>query len=664
MQLSHLILAVSIALSPMAGRATDTGAQAVRVTKSSDGQFSIVSPNYRARVGADGHLHSLTTGDTEFLLYGQRGLVGAGFQTIKEGDDWVATPLKFTDVKLEDGQRIVATADRRKLVYHALPDALELEIHNPLEAVLWTVAIHPGVTDLWETSSGERVPAKIPYRDGALRLFAKSGANVNLPAGSFFYVGRNSRVKPDTDPIVHQLWIYRTGPSTPVRHRLVIHAQPTVADALQASAFAGAANHIQAKAGPMETGLDLRLRFPALTVAGQSELVIREAITGKEVRRQSQPVRLAELAQGRVAFKVDLPAGVYEADLALKQGAEVLVTRTLPLVNRLAEVPAPVRPDDFDQFWDATLQEQERIPPNVQLTLHRDEPTHQLFKLRFDGLLGRQFHGWLSVPKTPGKHLAQLTLPPSGINPPYLPASGPNVVGMSLAIAGQEALPPEGGYQQWDYWRSGIATRETWYYRSVFAACSRAVDILAARPETDPRKIFVNGGSQGGGLSFITAALNPKVSMAVCGSPGLFGLEWKLRHLGPRWWPPIDVQDERGQALANPPAEALDARVQVARYGDAANFASRIRCPVLLNVGLQDRVTSPAAVLGSWSRLTQTPLKALLADPWGGHNGPRGGQRLMSNWLLALSAGGDLSSLATLTEIEGLPILVESKPTR
>lgn len=606
-------------------------AQDVRVSKAADGGFSVSSPNYKARVGADGNLHSLSTGDVEFLSNGQRGLVGAGFQTIKEAEEWSATAQAFADVAIDkNAKSIVAKSERRKLVYHFSADAIELEFHNQADAGHWTVVIHPGVQDVWETGSGERVAAKVPFREGTLQLFAPSGANVGLLAGTLYYVARNSRQKLESDQLAHQIWIPKTHPSQPIKHRIVIHQQPTLADALQVSVLAGTANHIHVKPRPIEIGLDLRLRFPALTVDGQVDLVVRDAVTSKEVMTQSQPIRLAALASTRSTFPCNLPAGFYETELKVKQGADVLATRTFPVATDLSAMPAPVRPDDFDQFWDETLREQDRIPPNVQLVLHRDEPTYQLFMLRFDGLLGRQFHGWLSVPKKPGKYLAQLTLPPSGIHPPYLPASGPNVVGMSLAIAGQEVLPPEGGYKQWDYWRSGIESRETWYYRSVFAACSRAIDLLAERPETDPKKIFVQGGSQGGGLAFITAALNPKVSMAVGSSPGLFGLEWKLRHLGPRWWPPIDLLDAQGQLMTSPTAEALDARAKVVRYGDAANFAPRIRCPVLLNVGLQDRVTSPAAILSAWSRLKHAPIKALLADPWGGHNGPRGGQRATS----------------------------------
>jgi cephalosporin-C deacetylase-like acetyl esterase len=346
-----------------------------------------------------------------------------------------------------------------------------------------------------------------------------------------------------------------------------------------------------------------------------------------------------------------------------KQGEETLATRNFPFAYDISKMTPPERPADFDTFWNDTLAEQEKIPADVQLTLVKEDAANKLYKLSFMGLFGRKFNAWLSVPVKEGKYPAHLQLPPSGINATYLPYAGP-VVGMSLAIAGQEVEYPTLTYKPdpyfnrgWDYFQTGIEKKETWYYRAVFAACSRAVDILAARPETDPARIFVTGGSQGGGLTFITAALNPKVGMAVSGSPGLFGLEWKLRHL-PAFWPPIDPLDDKLQPVKDP--QVIEARVAVARYMDAANFAPRITCPVLILSGMSDSVTCQAAAYAAWSRLANARVRAILADPWAGHNGPRGGQGLGSTWWVYFSQGNPEPAFAQ-KETNGLPILLERK---
>ncbi|MBI3919960.1 MAG: acetylxylan esterase, partial [Armatimonadetes bacterium] len=594
-------------------------ASAATLTKQPEGNFVIKAENYTASVGADGNLHSLVSGGTEFLLDGFRGLVGGGYITIKEGEAWTAEVFKFTSVEKTANDAITATAENHKLIYKFLPEAIELSFSHTAEPTIWYLTVNPAVTDMLEHDSGETLYPKTLWREGLPHLFDARGANVTLPEGAFYYIAKNALEKPDTDPMVHQIWMPRTWGDGVLTKRIVLHARPTVADAARALATATKGNRIFPGGRPAAIGLLVKMRFPNLTVKGEVELTVNDYLTKKEVLRKTLPVEVGKMGNAQVEFTQPYPPGFYQATLNLTQGKEVLATRNFPFAYDIESMDRPERPADFDKFWDDTLAEQEKIPTNVQLTLFKEEQGYKLYKARFDGLLGRQFHAWLSIPTKEGKYPAHLTLPPSGIHPPYMPQSGPEVVGMSLVIAGQEVEPPAGGYKHWDYWRSGIEKKETYYYRAVFAACSRAIDILAARPETDPSRIFVTGGSQGGGLSYITAALNPKVTMAVCSSPGLFGLEWKLRNLGPSFWPPIDPIDDKGQPLNDP--KLLEERCGVVRYFDAANFAPRIQGAVLLNLGLQDQVTSQAGTLAAWSQLKNAKIKALLADPWAGHNG-------------------------------------------
>lgn len=639
------------------------------VEKAADGSFVVTTANYTAKVGADGNLHSLVAGGTEFLCDGPRGLVGGGYMTITEGNPWKAEAFKFAKVEPTAPDTLVATAEKHKLTYKFVNDGLELGFSHTAAPTIWIFAVNPALRDMQERNSGESIPFKNTWREGTIAVYDAKGANVTFPAGGqFYYIAKNSQEKLETDPMVDQIWMGQTWQENVTTQKVTVHAKPTPADALQATLNVTPGSFLFPGGERARLGMKLQMRFPDLPLDCTTQFTATEFLTKQEIAQLQQPFKLAALGQGEVGFYVTPKPGFYTGVITVKQGEEVLAKREFPFAYDIAHMTLPERPADFDKFWDDTLAEQEKIPPDWQLTLDKETPDYKLYRTTFMGLLNRKFHAWLSVPTKPGKYPASLTLPPSGINVAYLPAMGPNVVGMTLAIAGQEltipegktAFPPDPYFRiGWDYFRTGIESRETWYYRAVFAACSRAVDLLASRPETDVTRIGVGGGSQGGGLSFITAALNPKIGVAICGSSGLFGLEWKLRYLGPQWWPPIDPLDDKGEVTKDP--AALEKVVAVAKYGDAANFAPRIKGAVLLNVGLEDHVTCQAATLASWSRLSNASYRGLLADPWAGHNGARGGQWLGSAWTQALWSG-KLESVLEYKQADVLPVIVEKKP--
>ncbi|HEY3415401.1 MAG TPA: acetylxylan esterase, partial [Armatimonadota bacterium] len=644
-------------------------ADGVTITKGDDGAFTATTPNYTAKVGTDGNLHSLVSAGTEFLLDGYHGITGSGYLNIVEGSPWTVTVFKFDTVEKTADDAVTATADKHTLIYKFLPDGIDVVFSHTADPTIWYLVLNPANADMVEKLSGEAIPPKTAWREGETQVFNAAGANVSLPAGALYYIAKNSAQKPDTDPMVLQVWMPRTwGKDTFTKH-IIVHAKPTTADALQASLVVARANHLFPGGAPAEVGLQGKSRFPGLPVEAIAELTVSNFLTKEVVYNKKQPFRVPAMGQGNVTFPFTPPSGFFISKLTITQGKELLASRDCPLAYDIDHMTAPARPWDFDQFWDDTLAEQETIPANVQTTVFKEYDGYTLYKIRFDGLLGRKFYAWLSVPTKDGKYPAALTLPPSGINVAYLPAMGPNIVGMTLAIAGQdvEAPPPGKNYppdpyfpRGWDYWHAGIQSRETMYYRAVFAACSRAVDLLAANPKVDATRIVASGGSQGGGLTFITAGLNKKVAGAVCGSPGLFGLSWKvtLPGLGRNFWPPIDPVDENGQPNTDPKAQ--EALLKVTPYFDAANFAPRITGAVLLNVGLQDYVTSQVGSLSAWHLLTNAKYRGLLADPWAGHNGPRGGQWLGSTWNAYVQQGTPEKVLG-LTKAGELPVIVEGK---
>ena len=58
----------------------------------------------------------------------------------------------------------------------------------------------------------------------------------------------------------------------------------------------------------------------------------------------------------------------------------------------------------------------------------------------------------------------------------------------------------------------GIEHRDTYYYKRTYLGCVRAVDYLCSREDVDPTRIACYGGSQGGMLSIVTAALDKRIT--------------------------------------------------------------------------------------------------------------------------------------------------------
>ena len=112
------------------------------------------------------------------------------------------------------------------------------------------------------------------------------------------------------------------------------------------------------------------------------------------------------------------------------------------------------------------------------------------------------------------------------------------------------------------------------------------IDFLLSRPEVDGAHIGVAGSSQGGGLVVTTAAMRPEVRAAAAGAPYLCGFmdAIALTHT----YPYEEINDYlRAHPDRRPEVE------ETLAYFDGISFADKIRCPIVVNIGLQDNVVPP-----------------------------------------------------------------------
>lgn len=278
--------------------------------------------------------------------------------------------------------------------------------------------------------------------------------------------------------------------------------------------------------------------------------------------------------------------------------------------------PSSPRPPDFDSFWQAKLDELDQVPTNAVLTPVSCSRTNvDYWQISMNNIRGAHIRGQLARPKQGERLPAILVVQWAGFYAlaPYwvtdYAAAGwlaLNIQAHDLPIDQTPAFYKEYADRVFKERKGTCTNREESGSLPMFLSCYRAAEYLAHRPDWDGKTLVVTGGSQGGMLTFVTAALDPRVTAALAEVPG--GCD----QLGP------NVGRAPGWPMwAFTPDSHSNERFGVLRYYDTVNFASRIKCPILVGMGLVDQTCPPAGVFAACNQLAGP--KEIVLLPRGGH---------------------------------------------
>jgi cephalosporin-C deacetylase len=260
------------------------------------------------------------------------------------------------------------------------------------------------------------------------------------------------------------------------------------------------------------------------------------------------------------------------------------------------------KPDDFDAFWAATLRAVDATPLDASFepVPLRSTERVDVFDVRFTSLDGLRIAAWYCRPAGHQGPLPGLIIVPGYVSEPLLPKAWAAQGYATLSLA------PRGKLRSNDRFNPGypgllthnIVDHHTYGYRGFYADAYRAMDVLLARPEVDRRRIGVHGSSQGGALTLLLAALRPETTCGAAGAPYLCGFmdSAALTHSYP--------YQEINDYLRLYPERAAAVRATTDYY-DIINFAERITCPLLINIGLADDVCPPETAYALLRRLTR-----------------------------------------------------------
>ena len=262
------------------------------------------------------------------------------------------------------------------------------------------------------------------------------------------------------------------------------------------------------------------------------------------------------------------------------------MVRTAPeqFVSRVAVPP------DLDDFWENVLSETAGIPLAAEALPDplRSTGEIEVYEVFFTSLDRVRIAGWYAVPRGRTGLPGLLQVPGYQMEPP-VPKNWARKGYAALSVAPRGKLRSNRqfnpGYP--GLLTYGIVDRNTYSYRGFYMDACRGLDFLLSRGEVDGSRIGVTGHSQGGGLTVTTAALRPEVvKAAAAGAPYLCGF---IDAIGlTDSYPYQEIADY----LRMHPGSRQRVEETLA-YFDGISLAPRIRCPIIISVGLQDSTCPP-----------------------------------------------------------------------
>jgi len=287
-----------------------------------------------------------------------------------------------------------------------------------------------------------------------------------------------------------------------------------------------------------------------------------------------------------------------------------MATFDLPLDELRRYRPDRTEPDDFDDFWSATLADARALaaPPRFE-SYASALRTIDVVDVTFSGFGGQPIKGWLLTPVSAAGPLptvveyigygggrqfpygwltwasggyAHLVMDTRGQGSEWSPGDTPDI----------ESTPTSG--QHPGFVTRGIDHRDTYYYRRLITDAALAVEAAVAHPLVDGARLVVAGNSQGGGLALAVAGLSPVPKAAMIDVPFLC-----------HWRRAVEITDENPYRELTTYLSIRRDRAETAfatlAYFDGVNFAPRATVPALFSVGLMDDVCPPSTVFAAFN---------------------------------------------------------------
>lgn len=282
-------------------------------------------------------------------------------------------------------------------------------------------------------------------------------------------------------------------------------------------------------------------------------------------------------------------------------------------------------PENFDEFW---LNELSKLPEEVDYTLEEkdfDFESAYFYELKFKGTKNSIIHCRYILPKITKKvpvivnfhgYQGQSSDWTEGLK-----YSAAGYAFVTMDVRGQSGQSIDGGNYggntvKGHVVRGMVDGPENLFFKEVYLDVYQLVRLVSQFEQIDEEAIYTLGGSQGGALALIAAALVPEVKKVVSVYPFLSDFK-RVLEFGNHNEPYDELF--RYFKFKDPFHETEEQVLNTLSYIDVKNFASKINAEVLMLIGLEDEVCYPSTQFSIYNRLESQ--KNLLILPEYGHEG-------------------------------------------
>lgn len=271
--------------------------------------------------------------------------------------------------------------------------------------------------------------------------------------------------------------------------------------------------------------------------------------------------------------------------------------------------PWTKEPADFMDFWQKNIEDIRKTPVKYTTEEAEEYSTDKmrclLTKVNVDGQ--HSVYAYLFIPRNVKNNSCPAVLCPPGagiktIKEPlrhrYYGEGG--CIRMEMEIHGIDPRLSENTFKDISnafndrnggYLANGIENRDRYYMKHVYLALLRCIDVLTSLNEWDGKNLIVQGGSQGGALSIVAAALDKRVTQCVVNHPALSDM---------------GAYSEKERTGGYPQFNKIAGmftkdNLTTMAYYDVVNFARHLNCKVYMTWGYNDNTCSPTTSYAVWN---------------------------------------------------------------